>query len=273
MQPAVSQVCTLSAPFEKDIEEFAAAHCGAIEIWLGKLETFLESHAAVDVLKLLEQHEIRAPVASFQGGLFVSSPDARREHWNHFGRRLQICRQLGIKTLVVACDVSGPLSTDVVVQSRQLLAEAGALAQEHDVRLALEFQARSALANNLESCVALVEEVGQPALGVCLDVFHFHIGPSKTEDLGGLTAENLFHVQLCDLAGVPREWASDADRILPGDGDIPMAPLVERLRQIDYRGLVSVELMNPQIWQIAPRSVGEIAATALRKLLGQASMN
>ena len=58
-----------------------------------------------------------------------------------------------------------------------------------------------------------------PHLGICLDVFHYYIGPSKAEDLVYLTAENLFHVQLCDLAGVARELATDADRILPGDGD------------------------------------------------------
>jgi hypothetical protein len=31
--------------------------------------------------------------------------------------------------------------------------------------------------------------------------------------------------------------------------------------------------MNPQIWRIPPRQFGEIAMTALRKVLGQASMD
>ena len=66
--------------------------------------------------------------------------------------------------------------------------------------------------------------------------------------------------------------ASDADRILPGDGDFQFEPLVARLREIDYSGYVSVELMNPQIWRVGPRQFGEIAMTALRKTLGQASM-
>ena len=30
--------------------------------------------------------------------------------------------------------------------------------------------------------------------------------------------------------------------------------------------------MNPQIWQIPPRNVAEVTMTALRKVLGQASM-
>ncbi len=87
-----------------------------------------------------------------------------------------------------------------------------------------------------------------------------------------MTAENLFHVQLCDLAGVPRELATDADRVLPGDGDFQIGPIVERLRQIGYAGSVSIELMNSQIWQIPPRQFGEVAITALRRVLGLASM-
>ena len=44
----------------------------------------------------------------------------------------------------------------------------------------------------------------------------------------------------------------DADRILPGDGDMQLGPLLARLTEIDYGGYVSVELMNPQIWRIPP---------------------
>ncbi|HND56681.1 MAG TPA: sugar phosphate isomerase/epimerase, partial [Pirellulaceae bacterium] len=119
---------------------------------------------------------------------------------------------------------------------------------------------------------ALVAEVGSPHLGLCLDVFHFYCGPSKGEDLGYLTRDNLFHVQLSDLADVPRELATDGDRILPGDGDLPLTMIVGRLREIGYAGPVSVELMNPHLWQVPARQFGEIALTALRRLLGMASM-
>ena len=104
-------------------------------------------------------------------------------------------------------------------------------------------------------------------MGICLDAFHYYVGPSKAEDLGYLTSANLFHVQLCDLAGTARELATDSDRVLPGDGDIPLAPIVGRLREIAYERCVSVELMNPQIWRIAPRQVGEIALSALARAL------
>ena len=69
------------------------------------------------------------------------------------------------------------------------------------------------------------------------------------------------------------ELAADSDRILPGDGDFFLSAIVEHLRRIGYPGYVSLELMNPLLWQIPPRQFGEIAITALRKNLGLASMS
>ena len=71
---------------------------------------------------------------------------------------------------------------------------------------------------------------GEPNVGVCLDVFHYYKGPSKPEDLDRLTAKNLAHVQLCDVAGVPRELMTDADRVFPGEGDFRLGDDAARPR-------------------------------------------
>jgi sugar phosphate isomerase/epimerase len=273
MKPAVAQVSSLDSPFEKDVEDYAAGACQAIELWVGKLDTYLETHSVAQVRELFDRHQVVAPVVSFQGGLLASQGDFRREHWASFGRRLASCRDLGIATLVLAADIAGPLDDELLERVRLSLDQSARQAGDHGVRLALEFQARSAFASNLETAAALVAEIGSPHLGVCFDSFHYYIGPSKFEDLGYLTRENLFHVQFSDLSGMPRELATDADRILPGDGDFQWEPIVNQLRQIGYNGYVSVELMNPQIWRVPARQFGEVAITALRKLLGQASMD
>ena len=272
MLPALSQICTLHAPLEKDVEDYAAGHVEAIELWLGKVEGWLKDRKPSELKDLFAKHGIAAPVASFQGGLLISQGDARREHWNHFEKRLALLAELGVGTLVVAGDIHGPLDQAALDRINVSLTQAAQKAQAAGVRLALEFQATATLGNNLQTAVALVEQIGSPNLGLCFDVFHYYAGPSKEEDLGLLSAENLFHVQFCDVVAVPREMAADGDRVLPGDGDFRLEPIVERLRAISYTGAVSVESMNPQLWQIPPRQFGEIAITALRKVLGLASM-
>jgi 2-keto-myo-inositol isomerase len=66
---------------------------------------------------------------------------------------------------------------------------------------------------------------------------------------------------------VPRELAADSDRILPGDGDFQLAPLIDLLRKMSYSGWISLEVLNPVLWQTNPQQVVEIAWTSLRKLL------
>ncbi len=272
MIPTLSQVCSLHSPFDRDLEDFAAGQCKSVEVWLTKLEDYLKSHPVKDVRFWLDKLGVQLPVASFQGGLVASQGEARREAWELLTRRLDLCRDVGIGTLVVACDVPAPLTQQTIERVQVSLTQLAQEAGRRGVRAALEFQADSAFGNNLLTAAALVGEVGSPHLGLCLDAFHFHTGPSKTEDLAYVTRDNLFHVQLCDLADTPRELARDRSRIMPGEGDINLAAIVERLRQIDYRGCVSLELLNPQLWQVAPLTLGEIGMTALRKVLGQASM-
>ena len=272
MRPALSQVCSLHSPFGTDLAEYAAGHCEAIDVWLTKLETHVQSTSVDATRRLLDEHGIRAPVASFQGGLLMTQGEARQESWKLFEGRLELCAKLNIVTLVVACDVVAPNSQQDLDRAQVSLKQAAERAAEHDVRLALEFQARAGFGNNLQTAAAWVAEVNHPNLGLCLDTFHFYVGPSKTEDLHYLSKENLFHVQFCDLADTPREFASDSDRILPGDGDIPLPAIVARLHEIEYEDYVALELMNPQIWQVPPRQVGEIGMTALRTVLGQARM-
>jgi len=267
MRPALSQVCSLNSPFEKDIEDYAAGKCREVEIWLTKLEQFLESHSTDDVTRLLEKTAVKTSVASYQGGLLTSQAEARRESWELFERRLNLCRDLNIGILIVACDIGTPLLQQDVERAQVSLIDAARRAEKVGVRLAMEFQGRSAFGNNLQTAAALVNEVGNSHLGICLDAFHYFVGPSKSEDLAYLTIDNLFHVQLCDIADVPREFATDSDRILPGEGDIPLEPIIDRLREIQYDGCVSIEIMNPQIWRVPAIQFGEIGITSLRKFL------
>jgi len=272
MIPALAQVCSLPSPFEKDIADYAAGKCGAIELWLTKLETFLQSHSLDDVRRLLAESEMTAPVASYQGGLLASQGEQRREAWQLFEQRLELCRELKVQAIVVACDVPRPLDQQTLDRVHASLVQVAQACGPRGLKAALEFQASSAFGSNLQTASAMVSEVGSPHLGICFDAFHYYCGSSKGEDLGYLTAQNLFHVQLCDLADVPRELATDGDRILPGDGDLPLSPIIARLKEIDYRGAISVELMNQQLWQVPPLQFGEIAMTSLRKILGLARM-
>lgn len=270
MIPAISQICSLNAPFGEDVAEYAAGKCPAVEVWLTKLEQFLRTHPVAAARQLLDEQQMALAAASLQGGILGSEGAAREEAWRLFQQRLQLCAELGVPTLVIAADLPGPVTQQLLDRTLQSLRAAAAAAEPLGLRLALEFQVRSAFINNLQTAAAVVEEINSPHLGICLDTFHFAVGPSKLQDLSYLTPANLFHVQVCDLIDTTRELACDSDRILPGDGDIELSQLVAQLKGIGYAGYVAVEVMNPQLWQVPPREFGEISMTAVRRVLGLA---
>jgi 2-keto-myo-inositol isomerase len=267
MKPCLSEATTMPATFDQDVGHCADAGCTALDVWLTKLEDHLASHSAAQTRKLLGDRGVTLAAASYQGGLLLSQGEARRAHYDHFRRRLDICQQFDIRTLLVIADFSDAPDATALDRAVVSLAQAAQWAAGYGVTLALEFRARNAFCASLDTALALTAQCGEPNVGVNLDVFHYYTGPSKFEDLALLTPARLAFVQLCDVAGVPRELAGDGDRVLPGDGDFQLRPLLQQLRACGYDGWVSLELFNPRLWQTSPQQVAEIGYTALRKLL------
>ncbi|HEX3147364.1 MAG TPA: sugar phosphate isomerase/epimerase [Gemmataceae bacterium] len=274
MKLCISQATTLSAAFADDLSAFADVGWTAVELWLTKLEKHLETSTIDATRQLFQDKKILPVAAAYQGGLLLSQGEQRKAHFDHFRRRLELCQALGIPTMLLVADfvaalgdagryaASGGLQRAVVS-----LTQAAQWAAAFDVRLALEFRGSDAFCTNLESALGLVGQCGEPNVGLCLDLFHYYKGPSKTEDLAGLTRANLAHVQFCDMAGVPRELMTDADRVLPGDGDFHFGPIVEMLKRIGYQGYVSLEVMNPVFWQMKLTQVAELGLMALRRVI------
>lgn len=268
MKPCISQATTLSGSFAEDVEAYAGGGCTAIEVWLTKLETHLEKHPAAETQRLLQDRQMKLVAAAYQGGLLVSQGEQRKAHFDHFRRRLELCQQFGIPTMLVIADFLAPPSGTDLERALVSLKQAAQWAAGFDVRLALEFRGDARFCNNLGTAAALVAQCDEPNVGLNFDVYHYYTGPSKFEDLAFLGRDNLFHVQLSDLAGLARELATDADRVMPGDGDFQLRPILDHLRRVGYDGWISLELFNPMIWQMKAATVAEIGMSALQSVLG-----
>ncbi len=279
----------MPATFAEDVACYAEAGWPGMEVWLTKLETHLESHSLAETRQLLDDHHLAIAAASYQGGLLLSQGEQRRAHFDDFKKRLELCQQMRIGTLILAADfvgvagdgwrVAGAEPASVLPATHHpppathferavvSLAQAAQWAAAFDVRLALEFRGRNAFCTSLETALALVLQCGEDNVGINLDIFHYYTGPSKFEDLARMPVEKLAFVQVCDLAGVPRELATDADRILPGDGDLSLEPFVHFLRQIHYEGWVSLELLNPTLWRTPTNLLAQTSLSAMQKML------
>lgn len=267
MKPCLSEATTMPATFADDVEACASAGCDALEGWLTKIEKHLEHYSLDETRQLLAERRVKLVAASYQGGLLLSQGDARRAHFDHFRKRLELCHHLAVPTMLIVADFAARPEQSDLERAIVSLKQAAQWAAGFDVRLALEFRGADAFCSNLDTAVRLVAACGEANVGVNLDVFHFYKGPSKHDDLELLNDRNLAFVQISDLADVPRELATDSDRILPGDGDWPLNRLLANLQKQGYDGYVSLELMNATFWQMKPSQVMELGMAALRRVL------
>src|SRR5215471_10738800 len=179
MLPCISQVCSLGSSFEDDIDGYADAAGSCIELWLTKLEEYLTTHTVGDVIERAADRGLKLAAASIQGGLLVSQGEARRAAWEQFERRIALCAALHVPVLVVVADFLGPFGPTDIERAQFSLRQAGDAVARHGVKIALEFQAQNTFVNNLETAVMLVQSTGHASVGICLDLFHFFVGPSK----------------------------------------------------------------------------------------------
>jgi sugar phosphate isomerase/epimerase len=273
MTPCLSQITTFQPPLASALASYADAGWTSVELWLGAMEALFDAGETLQAAaQAFRQAGIRPVAAAGQGGLMGPSGPRRDASWTLYRRRLEWLETLEVPVLVLAPDFPDRPSGEDLARAAESLSQAATEAASRGLRLALEPQKSAAFCASLDTALAFIAHSEAPGAGVCLDLFHFYTGPSKSEDLALLTPDNLLHVQVCDLAGVPRELADDADRILPGEGDLPVEALLRHLHQIvEYRGPVSLETLNPLFRQMPVSNVASFARQSLDRVLAAAT--
>jgi sugar phosphate isomerase/epimerase len=100
-------------------------------------------------------------------------------------------------------------------------------------------------------------------LGICLDAFHVWTEAGLREEIGA-HVRLIAHVQLSDMVRASRALPC---RTVPGDGDVPIAAVVEWLLDAGYPGVFECELNGPAIDAIGHHAAAARTANWLDRLL------
>ncbi len=112
------------------------------------------------------------------------------------------------------------------------LAVAADAAHKSGLRLAVEPLNRfeTDIVSTTKQAIELVDAIDNPALGLLLDSFHMNIEESSIADAIRAAGSRIVHFQ-----------ANENHRGFPGTGHLPWADIGRALREVDYRGPVSLE--------------------------------
>ena len=271
MKIALNGATTMHADLETDIRAAGAAGYDLVELWAPKLRRYLQEHSLGDLRQLLTENNVEPwSINSIEHITFRTLEDYESIK-AQCGELSAIAGELMCPYIVV---VPGKLPENpskelIIEESVGVLNELADISEQHGVSLAFEFLGQTDCSvQTLDLAEEIVARVGRNSVGVVIDTFHFYAGNSSFEAIDRLDPKKLFIFHINDAEDLPKEELTDAHRLYPGTGILPIGEIKEHFDKIGYDTMVSVEIFRPEYWGEDPFEVAKKAKAATEQALG-----
>jgi sugar phosphate isomerase/epimerase len=226
-------------PILDKIRIAAAAGYEAIELWHDDIDLFLQRGGTLrDIRRALDDHGLVVPTTIMLKGWCEPDGPAYKAGLAECRRRLDQAAAVGALH-AIAGPPHGPVDFALAGRRYRELLELGLTC---GVRPAMEYLGFVQEVNSIGAARRIMRESGCPQATIVLDPFHFDDAP----------------------ASPPPPQQRDPDRVMPGDGIIPLKRFVALLRQIGYDRWISLELFREDLWQQDPLEVARVGLAKMR---------
>lgn len=261
---------TMTSDLQTDVVVSAHAGFKALELWAAKVDHFLAGHSLAELRALLLDHDV-AP-------LTLNSIEFIAFRGAEFSQIKARCHQLGQIAQAITCPtivvVPSPTPsrqipwTEVVEEHVRALRDLSDIAGQYGVKLAFEFLGFGwCSVRTPRGAYEIVQKTGRENVGMVIDAAHFYGGGGLLSEIEQIEPAHLFAFHLDDVEDTPKEEITDATRLLPGLGVVPLAEICTRLKGIGYDGPCSIELFRPEYWVWDPKVLAvEVREAALKVL-------
>jgi sugar phosphate isomerase/epimerase len=248
-----------------EVDIAARAGYKGFEPWINELDRYIQAgNSLKDLAKRITDKGMTVEDAIGFAEWVVDDDGKRKKGLDEARRCMDMVQQLGGKRL--AAPPVGA-TKDVRVDLQRAAERYRALLEIGDkmaVVPQVELWGFSSTLGKLGECVQVAIDADHPKACVLVDVYHVYKGGSSWQGLRLLNAPALGVFHMNDYpADPPRDKIVDAQRIYPGDGVAPLKTLLQNLYAIGFRGMLSLELFNPEYYK---KDAFEVAQTGLTKM-------
>lgn len=252
-------------PLEKKIEIAGKAGYDSIEPWVSEIDEYAKKGGNLDDLaKRFKDNGLT--VANLIGFFEWAAPDEalRTKGMGEARRCFQMAQRVGCRK--VAAPPWGIHTTPGLnlFEIAERYAKVIDLGKPFGVTPVLEFWGVAKTLGHLGEALLIAAECGKPEACILADVFHIFKSSGHFDGLRLLGPNSLGLVHVNDYPGEPEpEKLNDSHRVYPGDGVAPLKQIFKTLKEVGYRGTLSLELFNEEYWKQDPLTV---AKTGLKKM-------
>jgi sugar phosphate isomerase/epimerase len=142
-------------------------------------------------------------------------------------------------------------------------------AADHGLLVHLEFLPWSRIPD-LKKAWQVVAAADRPNGGIMVDAWHYFRGEPDGALLRSIPGASILGVQLCDAPATPEPdplHATLHERLLPGEGELPLDTLLDDLRATGSTAPLGVAVFSDVLHALDPVDVGRRAGASLHALL------
>lgn len=236
-----------------------------IELWINDLYEHIGQGGEIsDVEKALDDH-----------GLIVPCCIAIRQWGDMHGweyklvmdeakRRFDLGARIGAPYIVAtppieACDIS---------TLPERYADLLQIGRETGIKPTFEYISFFKSIYQLSQAWDVVQQSGDSDATLILDAFHNWNSGSTLNDLEQIPVDKISHYHIDDAhPDKPAKTQTDPDRVMIGDGVIDLKSEISILRNKGYKGAMSLELFNADLWAKDPKEVLKTGLERMRELI------
>lgn len=271
MKLSFNGATTMKADLPTDIRAAAAAGFDYLEIWAAKLRRFLEHNSTADLKALFDESGLKPLSINSIEHITFRDAESYKQIKAECEELCAIARAINCPYVVVVpgkIPPGGLSSYDVIEGSVQVLRELASIGERHGVALAFEFLGqKDCSVQTLAVADEIVEKTNRRNIGLVIDSFHFFTGGSTIDMIDKLNPKRLFIFHIDDAEDLPRAQLTDAQRLLPGLGILPLKEINAAFRRIGYDANASVEIFRPEYWDRDPFELAREAKAAVERVL------
>ncbi len=260
-----STISGAKLPIAREVAIVAGAGYGGIEPWIRELDEHVAAGGSLADLGK-QARDLGLAFVDFIGFFewAVDDPARRKKGLAEARRNFEMVRQVGGSRIAAppygATEQADLDLRKVAERYRDLLA----IGKEYGVTPLVEVWGFSKPISRLGEATLVAMESGHPDAAILPDVYHLHKGGS---DFGGLRllgkdAMPLIHMN--DYPDKPRAELDDSLRVYPGDGVAPLGSILRTLRDVGFRGYLSLELFNRDYWKDDPAAVARLGLEKMK---------
>jgi sugar phosphate isomerase/epimerase len=271
MYLAMHQTTSAPAGFRASLEGYARVGFRHVELTALLVEEFVAREGLPAARRLLADLDLKPVSCGSVTGL--AEPNAgRTKALDDLKRKAALAADLGVDRFVCPCGASGKFTSDDYKQGIDNLREAGDIVKPYGMTAMLEFMRSASFIGTLPTSLKMTRTAAHPNVRPMLDCYHFWAGLSKFEDLDLIRDGEILHVHFQDVPDIPREQLDNGTREIPGEGVSPLVRILEKLKQKNYRGPLSVELFYPHYQKADPFELAERIRRKAEPILREAGV-